>query len=76
MLSSISNKHKYSIASARRVLRGGHIACQKTLVLLRMLEEHIRCHDNIWQEMKDVMVMEMDPVTGAQPLMQQVFLFD
>ena len=30
-----------------------------------------------WNEyMKDVMVMEMDPVTGAQPLMRQVFLFD
>ena len=29
-----------------------------------------------WNEyMKDVMVMEMDPVTGAQPLMKQVFLF-
>lgn len=26
--------------------------------------------------MKDVMQMEMDPVTGAQPLMRQVFLFD
>ena len=30
-----------------------------------------------WNEyMKDVMVMEMDPVTGAQPLMKQVFLLD
>ena len=30
-----------------------------------------------WNEyMKDVMVMEMDPVTGAQPLMKQVFFFD
>ena len=30
-----------------------------------------------WNEyMKDVMLMEMDPVTGAQPLMEQVFLFD
>ena len=30
-----------------------------------------------WNEyMKDVMVMEMDPVTGAQPLMKQVFLFE
>ena len=30
-----------------------------------------------WNEyMKDVMKMEMDPVTGAQPLMRQVFLFD
>lgn len=30
-----------------------------------------------WNEyMKDVMVMEMDPVTGAQPLMEQVFLFE
>lgn len=26
--------------------------------------------------MKDVMVMERDPVTGAQPLLKQVFLFD
>ncbi|MFI3312546.1 MAG: L-rhamnose mutarotase [Eubacteriales bacterium] len=26
--------------------------------------------------MKDVMVMEMDPKTGAQPLLKQVFLFD
>ena len=30
-----------------------------------------------WNEyMKDVMKMEMDPETGAQPLMRQVFLFD
>lgn len=30
-----------------------------------------------WNEyMKDVMKMEMDPVTGAQPLMEQVFFFD
>lgn len=26
--------------------------------------------------MKDVMVMERDPVTGAQPLLEQVFLFE
>ena len=26
--------------------------------------------------MKDVMVMERDPVTGAQPLLKQVFFFD
>jgi len=30
-----------------------------------------------WNEyMKDVMLMEMDPETGAQPLMKQVFLMD
>lgn len=30
-----------------------------------------------WNEyMKDVMVMEMDPVTGAQPLMKQVWYFE
>ncbi len=30
-----------------------------------------------WDEyMKDVMVMEMDEATGAQPLMKQVFLFE
>lgn len=28
------------------------------------------------QYMKDVMIFERDPVTGAQPLMKQVFLFD
>lgn len=26
--------------------------------------------------MKDVMEMEMDPVTGAQPILRQVFFFD
>ena len=30
-----------------------------------------------WDDyMKDVMVMEKDPVTGAQPLLKQVFLFN
>ena len=30
-----------------------------------------------WNEyMKDVLRMEMDPVTGAQPLLRQVFFFD
>ena len=30
-----------------------------------------------WNEyMKDVMVMDTDPVTGAQPLLEQVFFFD
>ena len=30
-----------------------------------------------WNEyMKDVMKMDMDPVTGAQPLMEQVFFFE
>ena len=30
-----------------------------------------------WNEyMKDVVLMEMDPETGAQPLMKQVFFFD
>jgi L-rhamnose mutarotase len=29
-----------------------------------------------WNEyMKDVMLMEMDPVTGAQPLMEKIFSF-
>ena len=32
--------------------------------------------DDRWNEyMKDVMLMEMDPETGAQPLMKQVFFF-
>ena len=32
---------------------------------------------NKWNEyMKDVMVMDTDPVTGAQPLLEQVFFFD
>lgn len=31
---------------------------------------------NRWNEyMKDIMVMEMDPITGAQPLMRQVWNF-
>ena len=98
----------------------------KATVLPSMLDEYIRRHDEIWQEMKDVlnaagirnytiwnvgdelfgyyecdsveeaarvqaaspvvdkwneymkdvMKMELDPITGAQPLMRQVFFFD
>ena len=30
-----------------------------------------------WNEfMKDVMIMEMDPQTGAQPMLKQVFFFE
>lgn len=30
-----------------------------------------------WNEyIKDVMVMEMDPITGAQPLLKKVFEFN
>lgn len=30
-----------------------------------------------WNEfMKDIMIMEMDPVTGAQPLLKKVFTLD
>lgn len=40
----------------------------------------VQAHSSVvdrWNEyMKDVMKMEMDPETGAQPLMRQVFLFD
>ncbi len=98
----------------------------KATVLPGKLEEYIHRHDNIWEEMKqvlteagirnytiwnvgnelfgyyecdsvaqaakiqadspvvdrwnaymkDVMLMELDPVTGAQPLIKQVFFFD
>lgn len=52
------------------------------------LEDHRRGHPGArvqaespvidrWNEyMKDIMLMEMDPETGAQPLMKQVFFFD
>ena len=30
-----------------------------------------------WNEyMKDILILEMDPVTGAQPMMKQVFLLE
>ena len=98
----------------------------KAIVREGMLDEYIKRHDEIWQEMKDVlhaagirnytiwnvgnelfgyyecdsiaeagriqaesevnarwdqymrdvMIFEKDPVTGAQPLMKQVFFFD
>ena len=48
----------------------------KATVLPGKLEEYIRRHNEIWPEMKDVMLMEMDPETGAQPLMKQVFFFN
>ena len=46
------------------------------------LEEYKRRHDALPEEMKallreaDILIMEKDPITGAQPLLTQVFTFD
>ena len=48
----------------------------KATIVERQIEEYKRRHDNLWDEMKDILVMEMDPETGAQPLLRQVFSFN
>ena len=39
-------------------------------------EEYIKRHNEIWQEMKDVMDMPLDKETGAQPHLVRVFDFN
>ncbi len=48
----------------------------KALIKDGMLDEYICRHDKIWQEMKDVMIMEADHETGAQPKLTKVFSFN
>ena len=53
----------------------GYYECDSIKITARIqAESEVKM---LWSEyMKDVMEIERDPVTGAQPLMQQVFLFE
>ena len=51
----------------------GYFECEKGVAYVEKYQAESPVVDKWNEYMKDVMVMEMDPATGAQPKMQQVF---
>ena len=54
----------------------GYYECEKGVDYAAKVQAQSPVVDRWNEYMKDVMVMEMDPVTGAQPKMREVFYFD
>lgn len=54
----------------------GYYECEKGMDYATSVQAQSPIVDKWNEYMKDVMFMEMDPITGAQPKMQQVFLLD
>jgi L-rhamnose mutarotase len=54
----------------------GYYECEKGVEYAAEVQAQSPIVDKWNEYMKDVMVMEMDPVTKAQPLMEQVFLLE
>ncbi len=54
----------------------GYFECEKGVKYAQDYQAASPVVDRWNEYMKDVMVMEMDPVTGAQPLMVQVWNLD
>ena len=64
--------HNYSIwISGDRVF--GYYECEKGIAYAAKAQATSPIVDKWNEYMKDVMEMEMDPRTGAQPLLEQVF---
>ena len=53
----------------------GYYECVKGVDYAARMQAESAVVDRWNEYMKDVMVMEMDPVTGAQPKLEQVFMF-
>ena len=54
----------------------GYYECEKGADYAAKVQAESPIVDKWNEYMKDVMVMEMDPVTGAQPKLTQVFLLE
>ena len=54
----------------------GYYECSKGIEYAAKIQAKSPIVDKWNIYMKDVMVMDMDPVTGAQPLMKQVFFME
>ena len=54
----------------------GYYECEKGIEFAAKTQAESPIVDRWNAYMKDVMVMEMDPVTGAQPIMEQVFIME
>ncbi len=53
----------------------GYYECEKGIDFAAKVQSESPTVDRWNEYMKDVMVMELDPVTGAQPQLKQVFKF-
>ncbi|MBQ2734619.1 MAG: L-rhamnose mutarotase [Clostridia bacterium] len=54
----------------------GYYECEKGVDFAAKVQAESAVVDRWNEYMKDVMEMELDPITGAQPLMQEVFRLD
>ena len=54
----------------------GYYECEKGVDFATRTQAESEVVDRWNEYMKDVMVMEMDPVTGAQPKLEQVFFLE
>lgn len=54
----------------------GYYECTKGAEYAAKVQAESEIVDKWNEYMKDVMVMEMDPITGAQPLLEKVFEFN
>ncbi len=54
----------------------GYYECEKGIDYAAKVQNESPIVDRWNKYMKDVMVMELDPVTGAQPKMKKVFSFN
>ena len=54
----------------------GYYECEKGKAFAQKTQAESPIVDKWNEYMKDVMIMEMDPVTGAQPELTQVFLLE
>ncbi len=74
-LSELLNKagiHNYTIWNVGNELFG-YYECDKGTDYAASVQAGSDIVDRWNEYMKDVMIMEMDPVTGAQPMLKQVF---
>lgn len=67
--------YNYTIWNVQNELFG-YYECEKGCDYAAKVQAQSPVVDKWNAFMKDVMVMEMDPVTGAQPMLQQVFLLE
>ena len=54
----------------------GYFECEKGIAFAEKIQAESPIVDKWNEYMKDVMTMELDPVTGAQPKMTQVFFLE
>ena len=53
----------------------GYYECEKGVEYAARVQRESPVVDRWNEYMKDILIMEMDPVTGAQPMLKQVFSF-